>query len=338
MAAPAILDEPLLFERIFLEKVWGGRALERVPGIALPDGKKIGETWELSDREDRNSVVARGSFRGRTLREMMTSHREAILGRARAAADGSFPLLVKLLDATQNLSVQVHPHRGIAHTLRSGESPKTECWYVLAAEPGAGIWHGLRSGVEAENLAAEASGPGIVSLLSWYRAEPGQFFFVPGGTVHSIGAGVTLVEIQETSDTTYRLYDWGREGPDGRPRETSIDRALRAVRQGQALRKPRRPYRRGIARKDDVNKRARCADGEEFAVDLLELCRALDCDTEDVAIVYIALGGQGRLSRSDGGGPWSVKPGDTWLVPASLGHHRIEPEGSLRLLQAITKA
>jgi mannose-6-phosphate isomerase len=342
MNAPAVLDEPLLFDRILLEKVWGGRALDRALGIRLPPDRKIGESWELADREDRNSIVARGRFQGRTLHQLMTDQRERILGRARPAADGRFPLLVKYLDATENLSVQVHPHRAIAHTLPPGHAPKTECWYIIAAERGSGIWCGLRPGVEPGQLAAEAAGPGVVSLLSWYRTEPGQFFFVPGGTIHSIGAGVALVEIQETSDTTYRMYDWGRTGTDGKPRETSVDRALRAVRPGSASKKPRRPYRKGIAHKDDENKRAACVEAEEFAVDLLELCDPLDCSAGDVALIYIVLQGGGRIARSDDRASdrasWNLSIGDTWLVPACLGSHRIEPEGNLRVLQVRTRA
>ena len=338
MDAAPILDEPLVFERIVLEKVWGGRALERALGIPLPPGARVGETWELSDRGDRNSVVAQGVFRGRTLRDLMTSQRERILGRTRPAPDGTFPLLVKYLDATQNLSVQVHPHRSIAHTLPAGEAPKTECWYVIAAERGSGIWHGLRPGVPMEKVVAEAADPGIVSLLSWHHAEPGQFFFVPGGTVHAIGAGVTLVEIQENSDTTYRMYDWGRTGSDGRPRETNVASALRAIRSGGELKRPRRPYRKGLSRSNDPNKRAVCVDAEEFSVDLLELVEPLECDTREVAVVYVVLEGAGRIVRSEGRSSFEVRKGETWLAPACLGRHRIEPEGSLRLLQVRTRA
>jgi mannose-6-phosphate isomerase len=343
MTSTAPLDEPLLFERQFLEKVWGGRALERALGISLPAGARIGETWEISDTSDRNSVVARGKYRGRSLREMMSTFGEDILGRASPSADGRFPLLVKCLDATQHLSVQVHPHSGMTHTLLPGEAPKTECWYILAAEPGGGIWHGLRHGVEIEKLVAASPGPEIVSLLSWHRAEPGQFYFVPGGTVHSIGAGVTLVEIQQTSDTTYRLYDWDRTGVDGKPRSTSFERAVRAVRQPRELKKPRRPYRRGIAGKDDPNKRAVCVDCDAFAVDLLDLERPFDIDAGEVAVVYVVVEGKGRLlgsnllASADAAAGWPLRLGDSWLVPASLRGHRIEPDGTLRLLRARTK-
>jgi mannose-6-phosphate isomerase len=189
-----------------------------------------------------------------------------------------------------------------------------------------------------EKVAAEASGPGIVSLLAWHRTEPGQFFFVPGGTVHAIGAGVTLVEIQENSDTTYRMYDWGRTGPDGRPRETHVALALRAIRVGNDLKRPRRPYRKGVARGDDPNKRAACVDAEEFSVDLLELAEPLACDTQGIAVVYVVLEGAGRIVRGDRRTSFEVGRGETWLAPACLGAHRIEPDGSLRLLQVRTRA
>ena len=338
MATGGPLDEPLVFERILLEKVWGGRALESALGIALPPGQKIGETWELSDRTDRNSVVRRGAHQGRTIRDLMTSHGSEILGRARCGPGGTFPLLVKYLDATENLSVQVHPHRGIAHTLPADDRPKTECWYVLAAKPGSGIWHGLRSGVEASRLATEASGPGVAALLSWYRAEPGQFVFVPGGTVHAIGAGVALVEVQENSDTTYRLYDWGRLGLDGKPRETNLEQALRSVRVGGDLRKPRRPYRRGVAHPEDANKRGVCVDADEFAVDLYEITGPLDRETEELAVLYIVIAGRGRIASGGGSKRFEIGAGDTCLVPACLGAHRIEPEGTLRFLHVRTKA
>jgi mannose-6-phosphate isomerase len=336
MTASATLDEPLLFERILLEKVWGGRALERAIGVKIPEGGRIGETWELADREDRNSVVARGQFRGRTLGELMSEHKEEILGRAHAAADGRFPILVKYLDARESLSVQIHPHRGIAHALPQGHAPKTECWYVLAAEKDGGIWLGLRSAVDPDRLAAEASGPGIVALLSWYRAEPGQFYFVPGGTIHAIGAGVCLVEIQENSDTTYRMYDWGRSGLDGKPRDMHLDAALRCVRATPAAKKPRRPYRRGLAAANDLNKEAVCVEAPEFSVHLLELVTGVASSTEGTATIYVVLDGEGSIAR--GGESWTLGVGETWLVPACLGEHSIEPREKIRLLRVRANA
>lgn len=329
------LDEPLQFERIFVEKVWGGRALERTPGIKLPAEKLIGETWELSDRSDRNSIVKGGRFAGAKLRDLVRDHCEALLGRAKPGAEGCFPLLVKLLDARENLSVQVHPHAGVAGSLPKGDRPKTECWTILAADKGSAIWLGLKPGVDAKTFAKKAAGAEVVELLVRHEPRPGQFYFVPGGTVHAIGAGVALVEVQETADTTYRLYDWGRKGLDGKPREVHVEQALGVVRfDGDANGPvtPRFPKDRSGA------KLAALVDCPEFAVDLLEVQGALATDTDGVATVYVVLSGRGRFVRADGRESWPLGPGDTWLAPASLARHRIQSAGALRLLRARTKA
>lgn len=325
MAAASRL-EPLRFTRIFVEKVWGGRALARAPGIELPPGRPIGETWELADRVDRNSQVAEGRFAGRTIADLMRTDARSILGRTRAAADGRFPLLVKFLDATQPLSVQVHPHRS---TARSGQTSKTEAWYILAAEPGSSIFLGLRPDVGPEKLAAHATSSKIVDLLQRFDVQAGQFVFVPGGTIHAIGAGVTLVEVQDNSDCTLRFYDWGRAGLDGKPRDVQVEDALGAIRYGQKIAGPTAPrLSRGTGT---------LVDCDEFALGLIEIrAGAIETGTDDAALVYVALSGRGRITSGDGA--WSLAPGDTWLVPASFGAHRIEATGTLRLLRAGTKA
>ncbi len=331
MAFPSRL-EPLRFTRIFLEKVWGGRALARAPGIELPAGSQVGETWELADREDQNSQVAEGRFAGRTLGDLMRTDARSILGRARTAADGRFPLLVKFLDATQTLSVQVHPH---ASTVRAGQASKTEAWYVLAAEPGSSIFLGLRPEVGPEKLAAHAHSSAIVDLLLRFDVSAGQFVFVPGGTIHAIGAGVTLLEVQDNSDCTLRFYDWGRAGLDGKPRDIQVEDALGAIRYGQSTTGPIDPRLSRFA----GGERAALVDCDEFALDLIELeSGAMECDTSDTALVYVALGGRGRITARDGAEAWNLAPGDTWLVPASFGAHRIEAVGTLKLLRAVTKA
>ncbi len=324
--------EPLRFDRIFLEKVWGGRALERAPGIELPKANPIGETWELADRDDQNSRVAEGRFAGRTLGELMRTDARSIVGRARTAAGGRFPLLVKFLDATQPLSVQVHPHRA---TARAGQTSKTEAWYILAAEPRSSIYLGLRPGVEPERLAASARSSAIVDLLQKFEVRAGQFVFVPGGTIHAIGAGVTLVEVQDNSDCTLRFYDWGRAGLDGKPRTVHVEDALGAIRYGQTTAGPVEPRFARVA----GGERAALVDCDEFALDLFDVGGgAIEADTADAALVYVAVAGRGRIVAHDGSGAWSLSPGDTWLVPASFGAHRIEASGSLRLLRAGTKA
>lgn len=328
--------EPLRLKRVFLEKVWGGRALERTPGIALPGSQPIGETWEICDRAEHNSVVVDGPHAGRSLAELMRTHRRELLGRARPAHNGNFPLLIKLLDAAEPLSIQVHPH---PTTANAGEESKTESWYILDARPGSFVYLGLRPGVDRAALAKVAATPEVVELLMRYEVKAGQFVFVPGGTVHAIGGGITLVEVQENSDVTLRFYDWGRVGLDGRPRPVQVQDALRATRYNQKLRGPIMPELEKLAR---GSSRAKLADCDEFAVDLLEIEDEIECDTEDVALAYVAVSGRGEISargsRAGAASARKIAPGDTWLVPASFGQHRIAAGPKLRLLCARTQA
>ncbi len=314
--------EPLRFERRFLEKVWGGRALERRPGIELPPGVQVGETWELVDREDENSVVAEGTHRGRTLRELMRLGAGAILGRSPAAGDGRFPLLVKYLDASQNLSVQVHPDEEAARALANGAEAKTEAWYVVDARPGSVLYAGLRPGITAQDFRRVADGPGVVeTLLSW-PIERGDCLLVPGGTVHAISAGVTILEVQQNSDTTYRLWDWGRSG-----RETHVEEALRCIRFGAP---GRPPLRAEWLRDAEGVQTASLARSRHFEMNALRLLQPARRATDGRYQIYVVVEGRGRLLTRAAGEPereCRLRPGDVWLVPAACGDHRLEPAG-----------
>jgi mannose-6-phosphate isomerase len=322
--------EPLRFERHFVEKVWGGRALATRPGIGLPPDLSIGETWEVVDRENENSVVAQGRFRGRTLRQLMAEHGAEILGDAPAAKEGRFPLLVKYLDASQDLSVQVHPDEDSA--ARAGGEAKTEAWVVLDVLPGGRVYAGLKSGVEPEAFARVAAGPEVVEMLGTWDVEPGDCFLVRGGTVHAIGAGVTILEIQQNSDTTYRLYDWGRVGLDGRPRETHVAEALTCARFGGEETRPARPRwpepEGGLAR-------VALARSHVFALDGLRIGAEVRLGTEGSYRIYAVLGGSGELTVEASSETVGVSTGDVWLVPAVCGYHRFAPaEGELQLVAA----
>jgi mannose-6-phosphate isomerase len=330
-AVPSLPLRPLRFGRQFLAKPWGGRELERLLGFDLPAGA-IGETWELVDRDREQSVVADGPFQGTRLRDLLQERGREVLGRSRLAPGREFPLLIKFLDARENLSVQVHPHDGLAPTLPPGDAPKTECWYILDATPGGAVYLGLRPGVDEAELRALGGGPGTVERLERHPVRAGDFVFVPAGTVHAIGAGVALAEVQQTSDTTYRLYDWGRTDDQGRPRPLHVDQALRSIRYGERVAGPVRPE---LVRGPDGAARARLVECPAFAVDLLELDRPLAADTGGLALVYVVLAGEGSVFGS-GATPYGVtlRAGDTWLVPASLGGHSLRPKGSLRMLVA----
>lgn len=322
---PPTLLEPLRFERILLPKVWGGRALERVLGIALPAAERVGETWEISDRPGHNSVVAQGAERGTNLRDLMRLHGEDLLGSSRPAADGAFPLLIKFLDASEPLSLQVHPH---ARTCRAGEQQKNECWYVLDAQPGARIWLDLVPGTTRETLAAHAARASITDLVRQWPVHAGDFVLVPAGTVHALGGGITLVEIQENADVTHRLYDWDRPGSDGKPRALQVEDALRSVRYDAAPAEgPRTPALREIA---PGLRQAELCRTHEFAVELWESSGALEFDSAGRAEVLIVLEGAGRIQSEHC--DRELARGESWLVPAALGRHRIQSTRPLKLL------
>ena len=217
---------PLTFHPIFKERVWGGRNLERLYGKPLPPGVPIGESWEITDRSEDISVVANGPLAGTTLRELMMKRRQEMLG-ARAASSGAFPLLFKILDAADTLSVQVHPPAAVAEKLR-GE-PKTEMWYIADATAEAALYVGLKRGVGREDFERKVRDGTVAECLHKIPVRAGDAMFLPSGRLHAIGAGNVIFEIQQNSDTTYRVFDWNRAGLDGKPRELHIDQSLLSI-------------------------------------------------------------------------------------------------------------
>jgi mannose-6-phosphate isomerase len=317
------LQQPLRFQRVFLEKVWGGRALATAPGIALPPGIAVGETWEVVDREDHNSVVTGGPWQGKTLGQLLREHPRALLGRAQANSKGRFPLLVKYLDASEALSLQVHPDEACAHRLGGGSESKTEAWYFLQSAPEGAVYSGLRSRVRPEDVEAKMATRGLVDLLCRWPVRAGQCLTVPGGTLHAIGAGVTLLEVQQNSDTTYRLYDWDRPGLDGRPREMHTGPGLASIRYDRVAEPPAEPR---IESEQPGVQIALAASTEYFAMRRIDFQRALRRPTEDQFRIYVALTGRCRLAASSGPAQ-SMGPGDVLLVPAAGGWADIEPQG-----------
>ncbi len=212
---------PLALEPILVPKPWGGHRLEglgKAPPDDLPTGTTYGESWEVADLPDDalsasargRTLVAGGPHRGKSLRQLIAESGSELLGSASPTPAGDFPLLVKLLDTAEHLSIQVHPDEEYAARGR-GWFPKTESWYVLDAEPGAAIFIGFRPGVTVEDVRAAAGTPRLSRLLQRIPVKRGDFHHLPAGTVHALGAGVTVAEVQTPSDTTFRLYDWTEE-------------------------------------------------------------------------------------------------------------------------------
>jgi mannose-6-phosphate isomerase len=217
---------PIVFEPIFMERVWGGRRLETHFGKRLPTHGRIGESWEIVDRADAQSVVHNDPLRGKTLHELWTDYRADVFGERLPASPG-FPLLFKLLDAQERLSVQVHPPTSVAASLK-GE-PKTEMWYILENYGDGDIFAGLRAGVTREAFESALRAGSVQETIHRVPVSAGDCIFIPSGRIHAIGAGNVIVEIQQSSDTTYRVFDWNRVGLDGKMRQLHIDESLKSI-------------------------------------------------------------------------------------------------------------
>ncbi len=214
------------FVPIYQERVWGGQALKDTLGRHLPSTKSYGESWEIVDRPEAQSVIASGRLKGKTLREAISTDYHYIMG-PNGCADKPFPILVKWLDCKQRLSLQVHPPAAIAAKL-NGE-PKTENWYIINAEPDASLLVGLKKGVSQEEFEHALKNDALEPLVHRIPSKVGYSMLVPSGRIHAIDAGNLILEIQQNSDTTYRVYDWGRLGLDGKPRQLHIEQSLASI-------------------------------------------------------------------------------------------------------------
>ncbi len=221
------------FQPIYQERVWGGRALAAHLGRTLPDGGPIGESWEIVDRPEAMSVVRDGPKGGHTLRALIEAQPEAMLGRGWQPSR-PFPILVKWLDCRERLSLQVHPPAHIAPSL--GGEPKTENWFVAHAEPGAAVLAGLNDGVDAERFEAALADQTAEQLVQRHETRAGDSLLIHSGVMHAIDGGNVILEIQQNSDTTYRVYDWGRVGLDGRPRALHVAQSMASLRANTAPR------------------------------------------------------------------------------------------------------
>ena len=217
---------PFIFQPIFKERVWGGRRLAQLYHKPLPPAVPIGESWEISDRAGDASVIANGPLAGNDLAWLMARHSAQLLGRPRSPNE-RFPLLVKILDARDTLSLQVHPPAAQAAAL--GGEPKTELWYIAQAAPNAALYAGLKRGVTRVDFERKLETGAVAQCFHRLRVQAGDALFLPSGRVHALGGGLVVFEIQQNSDTTYRVFDWNRLGLDGRPRQLHVPQALASI-------------------------------------------------------------------------------------------------------------
>ncbi len=218
--------ELLRFQPLYQERVWGGRALEKSLGRELPANVPIGESWEIVDRPEAQSIVEGGALNAKSFRTVMSEHAADVMGPSWPSTR-PFPILVKWLDCRERLSLQVHPPASVAAELR-GE-PKTENWYIAETAPGSELIVGLKRGVTREQFESAIPNQTLEQCVHRFRVAAGDSILVHSGQVHAIGAGNLILEIQQNSDTTYRVYDWGRVGLDGQPRQLHVAHSLRSI-------------------------------------------------------------------------------------------------------------
>lgn len=315
---------PLRFRPVLRRLIWGGRRLGTVLGKPIGPEADYAESWEVADHEHGRSVVADGPLEGTDLRELIERRGAELLG-PELAGVGQFPLLVKFLDAHDVLSVQVHPDDALARRLMD-DNGKTEAWVVLHAEPGSPIYAGLKAGVTAEAFAAAIDRGAVEPLLHRIAPRAGDCIFIPAGTVHAIGAGVMLAEVQQMSDATLRVFDWNRAGADGKARPLHVAQAMLAIDFGRGPVDPVRPRAEPI----EGGRREHLAACRYFRLDRLRIEGPARVGSARRFTLLIGLEG-GATVRS-AGADCELQAGRTLLLPAGLGACELVPQGSATVL------
>ena len=309
---------PLTFQPLLKRYLWGGRRLGTVLGKPLGEGGDYAESWEVVDHGKDQTIVASGSLAGMTLGELVRTRGAELFGKS--APQNRFPLLFKYLDSQRDLSVQVHPDDAAAARLDPPDLGKTEAWVILDALPGAKVYAGLVPGLDRAGLAREVAAGRTEQCLAWFEPRPGDCLFIPAGTVHALGAGLLVAEIQQASDTTYRLFDWNRVGLDGQPRQLHIEQAPRAIDYSATRIQPQTPQ---PTERPQVERLVAC---DKFVLDRWRVEPALlplplgEGQGEGLSIggderfhIVSVLEGQARLAELH------LSRGQTVLLPASLG-------------------
>jgi mannose-6-phosphate isomerase len=319
-------EAPLTFERLVVAKPWGGGERLRRLGVGVPERPPTGEVWLVSDVEGRASVIARGPHSGRSLRDLVRACPEEVLGRAARGADARFPLLVKLLEVEGTLSVQVHPNDAQARLLGAGLQGKFEAWSVLEASPEARVSLGLDRALSREDVRDLVAEERLQEHLNTFVPTVGDAYVITPGTIHAAAGGLLFLEVQETADITYRLYDWGKRGLDGQPRELHVDRALECadlVARGRGA--PPRPAARSIA--PGANVRPVVAEGEgPFVFEMLDLERGARVGAGGGRVPWVFVGLSGRAALRTGTAAVDLPPGASALWPASLSEGELVAE------------
>ncbi len=317
---------PLKFKTIFKSVVWGGEKIAPFKGVET-DQHNIGESWELSGVKGNESVVAEGELAGKTVAELAAEYKGELLGQKVYEKTGTeFPLLVKFIDARDDLSIQVHPDDKLSAERHNGSKGKTEMWYVVQADEKAHLMSGLTKNITPEEYASKVDDNTVTEVLHDYNVKAGDVFFLPAGRIHSIGSGCFIAEIQQTSDITYRIYDFGRKGLDGKPRELHTELSKAAI-DYTVLPDYKTAY---TEKQNEENEIVSC---EYFTTSLYDLDKPVTKEVKslDSFLIVICTEGKGSLTDSEGN-TVSLRQGETVLVPACTGSVTFTPEGKLKLL------
>jgi len=318
---------PLRFEPIYQYRLWGGRRLADLLAAPLPGDGPIGEAWVLSDRDDHASRVADGPLKGRTIGQLMEQSPEQLLGKL-AGRFSRFPLLLKFLDVREMLSLQVHPADARKDLLPAGETGKTEAWVVLEAGTKSRIYAGLKSGITADDLRRAVACGVVADDVASFIPKQGDSVFIPAGTVHSLGGDVVVFEIQENSDVTFRLDDWGHIDPKtGRPRALQVDQALSAIDVAQGAVAPVAP----VVEETKPVERERLFDCDHFRLWRLRGQSPFAVGAAGAPRVLVCIEGTGRVEH--GGQTYAAAKGDVLLLPAAVGVGAFRPSGAVTLLE-----
>ena len=319
---------PLVFKPIFQERIWGGRNIESLYGKPLPPGVPVGESWEICDRPEAQSEVLNGPLAGKTLQWLMQNHCQELMGSARPL-NGRFPLLVKILDARERLSLQVHPPTSKAKAL--GGEAKTEMWYITQAEPGAELYVGLRKGASRDEFEARIKDGTVAKCFHRIPVRAGDAMFLPSGRVHAIGAGLVIFEIQQNSDTTYRVFDWNRVDTQGKPRQLHVEQSLECIDFHDF--EPE-PVRADLAQTPSANVHTQALVQDPlFSIEAVSFASRAHVDYP-LKVPHVLAMIAGSATVLDDRFPVDLSPGQFCLVPAALKNMKIETASNARFLVA----
>lgn len=309
---------PLIFEPVYKPKIWGGDRIFTHFDRPKPIADPIGESWELADLEEDQSRVVNGPARGQTVTQLVAEWGRDLIGHAELV-DGRFPLLIKFLDAAESLSVQVHPTEAVARKIGGSCRVKNEAWYILAANPGSAIYHGLEPGVTSEAFRTAMLSGRVEGILRRVPVCPGDCYYLPSGTAHALGEGVLVAEVQTPSDVTYRTYDWGRVDPStGQPRELHLDAAMECIDFNSPSPDPMQERSHIATMSTAVTQLVACP---SFIIEKVRMREGTRRDIPHAEpVVWMMLEGDGQIEWK-GGKPLPFTKGNVVLLPAAL------PEG-----------